>query len=77
MLLSKLDVSVVSVTVGKRGFFGPAAEADGGVYLVFGNKGDGLEGTSDVGIVTKGRIVGEAARAVKILLSWLELHAIF
>lgn len=58
VLLSKLDVGVVSVAVGKRGVLGPSAEADGGVYVVLGDEGNGFEGCSDVGIVAKGGIVG-------------------
>ena len=72
--LSKLNMAVVSVTVGQGPRAGPPAEADEGVDLVLGLEGDGLKGGAYVGVITEGLRVGEPARAVQVLLPCLQLH---
>ena len=67
---------MISVAVGKRGLFGSSAQTDGGVDVVFSDKGNGFEWCSNVRIVAKGGIVCQATCTVKVLLSWLQLHAI-
>ena len=65
--ISPIDIIMISITVGTSFLVIVLTTANGGEFLVFSDESDGLEFSSDMGIITKRLVFRKTTRTVFVL----------